>query len=97
MTDRSNTMDFGGLTLVCKDIQTGANAPQQSGTALSDTVDADTIKSGTLTIVGPTGAAVAAGTGSGSAGNTGGAVATKVLQVDVNGTTYYIPLCSTNA
>lgn len=57
----------------------------------------DEIRVGTFKIVGPAGAAVAAGTGAGSAGNSGGAVGVKVLVVDVNGTPYYIPLCSTNA
>lgn len=57
----------------------------------------DEIRVGTFKIVGPAGAAVAAGTGAGSAGNSGGAVGAKVLVVDVNGTPYYIPLCSTNA
>ena len=52
---------------------------------------------GELTGAATAGAAVAAGTGAGSAGNTGGAVGAKVLVCAVNGTTYYIPLCSTNA
>lgn len=39
----------------------------------------------------------AAGTGSGSAGASGGAVATHVLKVVINGTDYWIPLCDTNA
>lgn len=44
-----------------------------------------------------TGTVTTAGTGAGSAGASGGAVATHVLTVEVNGTLYYIPLCNTNA
>jgi len=43
------------------------------------------------------GAVAAAGTGAGSAGNAGGAVATQVFTVEIAGTTYYVPLCATNA
>ena len=43
------------------------------------------------------GIVAAAGTGSGSAGQSGGFAATRVLVVQVDGATAYIPLCSTNA
>ncbi len=43
------------------------------------------------------GIVAAAGTGSGSAGQAGGFAATRVLVVQVDGATAYIPLCSTNA
>lgn len=48
----------------------------------------------TVTLVGTV---AAAGTGAGSAGASGGAVATHVFTVEVSGTTYYIPMCNTNA
>ena len=40
---------------------------------------------------------LAAGTGSGSAGQSGGFAATKVLKCYIDGAAMYIPLCSTNA
>jgi hypothetical protein len=45
----------------------------------------------------PSGAVAAAGTGAGSAGHADGAVATHVIPITIGATTYYIPLCNTNA
>lgn len=62
-----------------------------SVTATSFVVDA----ASDITI--PSAAVATAGTGAGSAGNASGAVATHVLPITVGATTYYIPLCNTNA
>ena len=40
---------------------------------------------------------IAAGTGGGSAGASGGAVASNVLRISIAGTPYWIPLCNTNS
>lgn len=88
--------DLSGTELGVLDVTAGALTASKA-IVVDANKQIDEIRVGKLTLTGPTGAAVAAGTGSGSAGNTGGAVATKVLEVSVNGTTYYIPLCSTNA
>jgi hypothetical protein len=45
----------------------------------------------------PSAAVAVAGTGAGSAGHADGAVATHVIPITIGSTTYYIPLCNTNA
>lgn len=93
-TLKSRILDWAGMTIRCKNLIVGAD---RSGNTGNDVDTSATLKGGSLTLTFPTGAAVAAGTGAGSAGNSGGAVGAKVLVCAVNGTTYYIPLCSTNA
>lgn len=95
----SNLIDHGGNTLIVSGIRI-ADTPGQAGTDVdlsTGDLTGDSLTLGTLEVTGPVGAATAAGTGAGSAGHADGAVATHVLAVDVNGTTYYIPLCNTNA
>lgn len=102
MATKHKNLDYGGLNLIVGGIKT-ASKPWTNGTTVIDSsgnvavASAKTLSVGTAVITGPAGAATAAGTGSGSAGNTGGAVATHVLPIVINGTTYYIPLCNTNA
>lgn len=55
------------------------------------------VEAGANDITIPSAAVATAGTGAGSAGHTDGAVATHVLPITVGSTTYYIPLCNTNA
>lgn len=101
-----NQHDWAGIDLVVKSVRTGANKPGDQGTAIADTetptFESVTVEaSGSLTldamVIDAPSAATAAGTGAGSAGNTGGAVATHVIPVKFGETTYYIPLCATNA
>jgi hypothetical protein len=87
--------DLSGTELGALDVTAGTlTASKAIVVDASSKIDA--LKIGTFSITGPAGAAVAAGTTSGSAGTTGGVAAPKVLVVDVNGTAYYIPLYSQN-
>lgn len=101
MADMSKHIDLGGNTLIVSGINI-ASKPGQVGTP-ADLGTGGDVSSDELTLTGGatdvviTGTTAAAGTGAGSAGNTGGAVATNVLSITVNGTPFYIPLCSTNA
>lgn len=65
------------------------NAILQSNVKATYAFDINNFESGGLI--------AAAGTGGGSAGASGGAVATKVLVCLIDGVAAYIPLCSTNA
>jgi hypothetical protein len=101
MSTKTRTLDMGGITLLVNDIKL-ATKPNQAGTAtISSTAVAvpatGTLTLGTAVITAPSGAATAAGTGANSAGVSTGAVASNVLPIVVNGTTFYIPLCSSNA
>lgn len=105
MANKSSVLDFGGNTLIVKDIKLadkpGQAGSEEGGLSANPTfgiVTADKIViDATNDITFPSGADVAAGTGAGSAGHTGGAVATRVIPITIGVTTYYIPLCSTNA
>lgn len=103
MVDKSTYVDQGGMTYIVSGINI-ADKPGQIGTPLDfttptfTTVTADQIvidAASDITI--PSAAVATAGTGAGSAGASGGAVATHVLPITVGATTYYIPLCNTNA
>lgn len=94
MTLKSKILDWAGMTIRCKNIIVGAD---KSGVTGNDVDTSAKLSGGSLVLTFPTGAATAAGTGASSAGVSTGAVATKVLPVAINGTTYYIPLCSSNA
>lgn len=103
MADNSKYIDMAGNTLVISAINV-SDTPGELGTALDltnpvfedVTVDSIIIDAASdITI--PSAAIAAAGTGAGAAGASGGAVATHVLPITVGATTYYIPLCNTNA
>lgn len=103
MVDKSKYVDQAGMTWVVSGINI-SDTPGTLGTAFSftapnvTTLTADQIvidAASDITI--PSAAVAVAGTGAGSAGNASGAVATHVLPITVGATTYYIPLCNTNA
>lgn len=93
--DKVNTLDFGGLDVIVRSIKQ-ADKPNQEGSDIELTAGELVITGGANDVTIP-GTVAAAGTGAGSAGHTGGAVATHVLAITVGATPYYIPLCATNA
>lgn len=93
MTLKSKILDWAGMTIRCKNLIIGADKSKTT----NDVDTSVTLKGGSLVLTFPTGAATAAGTGANSAGVSTGGVAAKVLTCSVNGTTYYIPLFSSNA
>jgi hypothetical protein len=104
MVDKSKQVDLAGNTLIVEKLHTGATKTGQQGTEFSFTapnvasITTDVLViDATEDITIPSAAVATAGTGAGSAGASGGAVATHVLPITVGATTYYIPLCNTNA
>ena len=94
MTLKSRILDWAGMTIRCKNLIVGA---ERSGVTGNDVDTSAKLVGGSVEWTFPTGAPTAAGTTAGSAGASGGSAANKVLSIDVNGTTYYIPLYSSNA